>query len=314
MSLTVSGERSARGRWVGVLTLVTALLGLQLALGTGSSPAFAHAELLETTPEDGAVLDTAPDTVELRFNKPVQVVEDAMRLPPRRRHPRYRFWNQQHHRHHRLSGRFCRRCVCARIPGRIRRRAPDRWCALIPDRRRRVHRPRCKCYACQSRRYRDDRLRTYGHTVSRAARPRRTRVSLNRFVTRAPGPAGPGIRKLGHIAYGTALAASLLLIPASGARVTGNEFITYLPETGDLVILPASTWSPGVSWQLLASRLPGAGVRSRCAASRRTFTHGRNRCRGSRLRYGRALRAVAGRTYADRATRMGDARQQTSGT
>ena len=50
MSLTVSGERSARGRWVGVFTLVTALLGLQLALGTGSSPAFAHAELLETTP------------------------------------------------------------------------------------------------------------------------------------------------------------------------------------------------------------------------------------------------------------------------
>ncbi len=72
-------------------------------------------------------------------------------------------------------------------------------------------------------------------------------VFFNRFVTRAPSPAGPRIRKLSRIAYGTALASSLLLFPASGARVTGNEFITYLPETGDLVLLPASNWTPGVS-------------------------------------------------------------------
>lgn len=253
MSLTVSGERSSRRRWIGVFTLVTALLGLQLALGTGSSPAFAHAELLETTPQDGAVLDTAPDTVELRFNEPVQVVEDAMRLFPGDGTPEV------------LTAHTSNTTVIIDFP------------ADLGD----------GAYALAYRVVSAD-----GHPIGGAltfqvghgdytapdtsvtpADPVVTEaivsvlsvaqylgllalvglVFFNRFVTCAPNPAEPRIRKLSRIAYGTALASSLLLIPASGARVTGNEFITYLPETGDLVLLPASTWMPGVSWQLLAS-------------------------------------------------------------
>lgn len=253
MSLTVSGERSARGRWVGVFTLVTALLGLQLALGTGSSPAFAHAELLETTPEDGAVLDTAPDTVELRFNEPVQVVEDAMRLFPGDGTPVV------------LASRTSNTTVIIDFPADF----ADGAYALAY---RVVSADGHPIGGALSFQIGDGEYTAPDASVT-LANPVGTEtivsaltvtqylgllalvglVFFNRFVTRAPGPAGPGIRKLGHIAYGTALAASLLLIPASGARVTGNEFITYLPETGDLVILPASTWSPGVSWQLLAS-------------------------------------------------------------
>ncbi|GAB2569080.1 copper resistance protein CopC [Leucobacter ruminantium] len=253
MSLTASGERSARRRRVGVFALLTALLGLQLALGTGTSPVFAHAELLETAPEDGAVLDTAPDTVELRFNEPVQVVEDAMRLFPGDGTPEV------------LTARTSNTTVVIDLPADL----GDGAYALAYRVVSADGHPIGGALAFQI----GDGDYTAPDTSLTPADPVVTEtivsvltvaqylgllslaglVFFNRFVTRAPTPAEPRIRKLSRISYGTALASSLLLIPASGARVTGNEFITYLPETGDLVLLPASTWMPGVSWQLLVS-------------------------------------------------------------
>lgn len=253
MSLTVSGERSARRRWVGVFALLTALLGLQLALGTGVSPAFAHAELLETTPEDGAVLGTAPDTVELRFNEPIQVVEDAMRLFPGDGTPEV------------LAARTSNTTVIIDIPADL----GDGAYALAYRVVSADGHPIGGALTFQI----GDGDYTAPDTSVTPADPIVTEtivsvltvaqylgllalaglVFFNRFVTRGSSPAEPRIRKLSRVAYGTAVAASLLLIPASGARVTGNEFITYLPETGDLVLLLASNWMPGVSWQLLAT-------------------------------------------------------------
>ena len=41
-----------------------------LVLGA-SAPASAHAELIDTDPDEGAVVETSPDTVTLTFNEPV---------------------------------------------------------------------------------------------------------------------------------------------------------------------------------------------------------------------------------------------------
>jgi copper transport protein len=50
--------------------VVAALVALALVVG-GGAPASAHAELVDTDPEDGAVVETAPATVTLTFNEPV---------------------------------------------------------------------------------------------------------------------------------------------------------------------------------------------------------------------------------------------------
>ncbi|WP_265575389.1 copper resistance CopC/CopD family protein [Glycomyces albidus] len=65
---------SAPGR-----AILLALAALLIALAP-AAPASAHAVLLATDPEDGAVLDTAPETVTLTFNEAVQPVGDATRL------------------------------------------------------------------------------------------------------------------------------------------------------------------------------------------------------------------------------------------
>ncbi|WGD36956.1 copper resistance protein CopC [Lysinibacter sp. HNR] len=83
MSLILT-EKSGRQSGI-VRALLAALLGCLLGYalvvaGTGASPAFAHAELLGTTPEDGAVFEQAPTTVELRFNETVQAINGATRL------------------------------------------------------------------------------------------------------------------------------------------------------------------------------------------------------------------------------------------
>ena len=75
MTRTVAGEHSPHAGHTVLRAVGALLLGMLFVLGAGVAPAQAHAELLSTNPEDGAVLDTAPATVELRFNEPVQLIE-----------------------------------------------------------------------------------------------------------------------------------------------------------------------------------------------------------------------------------------------
>lgn len=56
------------------------LTALALLLVLPATPASAHAGLVSTTPGDGAVLATAPRTIELVFGEPVGLVPDGFRL------------------------------------------------------------------------------------------------------------------------------------------------------------------------------------------------------------------------------------------
>jgi copper resistance protein C len=55
-----------------VLRLVAATVAACVALLLGAVPAFAHTRLEGSTPSDGSSIETAPDTVSLRFNEDVQ--------------------------------------------------------------------------------------------------------------------------------------------------------------------------------------------------------------------------------------------------
>lgn len=59
--------------------LLILMLGAAVMLAA-PAPAAAHAQLLETTPAEGEVVPEAPAHVELRFNEPVTLVEDSVRL------------------------------------------------------------------------------------------------------------------------------------------------------------------------------------------------------------------------------------------
>ena len=64
-------------------TSVTRLAALLAALAMAlllAAPVFAHAELVEATPEDGAILDTPPTEVELRFSEPLIPDRSSFRL------------------------------------------------------------------------------------------------------------------------------------------------------------------------------------------------------------------------------------------
>ncbi|MBC9954477.1 copper resistance protein CopC [Leucobacter sp. cx-42] len=248
--MTVSGERSARRQWVSILALLATLVGLQLTFGVGSSPAFAHAELLETTPEDGAVLDIAPEAVELRFNEPVRVVDDAMRLFPGDGAPAT------------LTARTSNTAVIINLPDELGNGAYTLAYRVVSADGHPIG-------GALTFQIGDGDYATPVSSVA-SADPVVAEmivsvltvaqylgllalaglVFFNRLVIRSPNGAESRIRRFSRISYGTAVVASLLLIPVSGARVTGNEFITYLPETGELVLLSAQTWLPGVSWQL----------------------------------------------------------------
>ena len=67
---------------VRIRLLVSALVAilLVLVLGPGASPVGAHATLTGTTPAADELLDAPPDTVELRFDEPVETVEGAVRV------------------------------------------------------------------------------------------------------------------------------------------------------------------------------------------------------------------------------------------
>jgi copper transport protein len=68
-------RRSLVARLLSVLVIALAL-GLALPL----APASAHAELVSTSPTAGALLETAPRSVDLTFDEPVSVVPDGVQL------------------------------------------------------------------------------------------------------------------------------------------------------------------------------------------------------------------------------------------
>lgn len=70
-----NGIRLATAALVAPALVLALLLGLVLA---GASPAAAHAELVSTDPEEGAVLEAAPETVTLTFNEPVRLTSQEV--------------------------------------------------------------------------------------------------------------------------------------------------------------------------------------------------------------------------------------------
>lgn len=82
MSILIAGKHRPRNRLRGALRVLAALLLGGAFVLTGAQAASAHAELLSTTPEDGAVLDQAPAEAVLTFNEPVQLIDGSIRLFP----------------------------------------------------------------------------------------------------------------------------------------------------------------------------------------------------------------------------------------
>jgi copper transport protein len=70
-----AGWRRALLRGAGPVAALLVALAIVLA---GVSPASAHAELVSTDPEEGAVLDAAPGTVTLTFNEPVRLTSQEV--------------------------------------------------------------------------------------------------------------------------------------------------------------------------------------------------------------------------------------------
>ncbi|MGP5007418.1 copper resistance protein CopC [Brachybacterium tyrofermentans] len=82
MTTLIAGKHQPRrGLALSLRVLAVLLLGGLLTL-TGAQTASAHAELLSTTPENGAVLDEAPAEAVLTFNEPVQLIDGSIRLFP----------------------------------------------------------------------------------------------------------------------------------------------------------------------------------------------------------------------------------------
>lgn len=66
------------GARAGVLAGLAALLLAVLAVSVGAAPASAHAQLVSSSPDEGAVVPSAPEAMKLEFNERVQVhVEDT---------------------------------------------------------------------------------------------------------------------------------------------------------------------------------------------------------------------------------------------
>ncbi|MGO3146429.1 MAG: copper resistance protein CopC [Leucobacter sp.] len=272
MSIVVNRVRRLRGPRSVVLALFALFAGVLVLLGTGISPASAHAELVNTTPEQGAVLDAAPEAVELRFSEAVQLIDGAMRLFPGTSNSTGEGADSSPDPMPDpvdLDASVAGSTVTIELPGDL------------PD----------GAYAVSYRLVSAD-----GHPVGGAltfqigkgnfAAPTMTNAAANPAVTEVLvavltaiqylgllGFAGllffehvvlrsirgrgevpdPLTRKLLRNTFGAAAIAALLLIPASGSRVTGSPFITFNAETGDFILLPVSGWWPGVSGQVIAS-------------------------------------------------------------
>ena len=76
MRLRAAGRAGALGA---TATVVAAALLAVLLLG-GATPAGAHATLIGTVPAADGVVDAVPEAVELRFDEPVEVVDDAVQV------------------------------------------------------------------------------------------------------------------------------------------------------------------------------------------------------------------------------------------
>lgn len=64
-SATTSASAPAQRVWLTLLAVVVLCLGLPVSVAS------AHAQLLGSTPKDGSVVDTAPESVELLFNEDI---------------------------------------------------------------------------------------------------------------------------------------------------------------------------------------------------------------------------------------------------
>ena len=254
--VVVGGRPTDRGRAARIarIALLALLLGGLLGVGVGALPASAHAELLETTPEDGAVLETAPMNAELRFSEHVQLVDGAIRLFPGDDDPET------------LRAHVVDTTVVVELPAALRDGA----------------------YALSYRVVSAD-----GHPVGGAITfqigegaypaPSVTTAAtdpaasetivavltalqylgllllagllfFDRIVLRATVPADVGTRRILRIAAGVAVSASLVLIPAAAVRVTGREFIGVRPD-GSLDVLAPDTWVDGLTWQPVAAAI-----------------------------------------------------------
>ncbi|QDY90003.1 hypothetical protein E7Y32_07105 [Arthrobacter sp. UKPF54-2] len=72
-----------RGSWAHgprVRRLLGLVFAVSVLLGMPAVPAWAHGELVSTTPAEGAVLPGAPGSVELAFDEPVSLVPDGLQL------------------------------------------------------------------------------------------------------------------------------------------------------------------------------------------------------------------------------------------
>ncbi|WP_210504501.1 copper resistance CopC/CopD family protein [Nocardioides xinjiangensis] len=72
MTAAARPARRHRSPSTGRASVAAALVALALVF-LGATPASAHAELIETDPAEGAVVQTAPETVTLTFNEPVRL-------------------------------------------------------------------------------------------------------------------------------------------------------------------------------------------------------------------------------------------------
>lgn len=252
MTLAVAEKRHPSRNRRALLRFITALIALAMTFG-GSAPAFAHAEFLDASPNDGAVLETAPERASLRFNEPVQVVEGSFRLFPGDGAPVV------------LDARTVNTTVEITLPKNL---SDDAYALSYRVVSADGH-PVAGALTFQ--------IGNGQHTAPDATQePNEPVVTdaiasiftaaqylgllalagllfFSHFIARDVRVTLPRIRRLTWIGYGVALGATLLLIPVSGSRVTGNEFITFRPDAGDLVVLPFNSWAAGVSWQTLAS-------------------------------------------------------------
>jgi copper transport protein len=77
--VTPATRRRRRRRAVSLVVAAVAAVAAAL-LVLPAAPASAHARLIGTDPEEGAVLQTAPESIRFRFNEPVSAVPDGVQV------------------------------------------------------------------------------------------------------------------------------------------------------------------------------------------------------------------------------------------
>lgn len=235
-------------------TLLALAAGVLLAVGTGVAPAFAHAELEGASPEEGAVLETAPSQVELRFNEPVQLVDGSYRLFPGDGSAAVK-----------LHAKAMNTSVVIALPDglgngsyavayRVVSADGHPLGAVLDFQVGHGSYPAPKVTSIADPRVTELFVAVFTAVQYLALLAFVGLLFFDLVILRSDGP-DPRTRRLLRYGYGFAAAAALLLLPASGSRVTGNEFVTYIPESGSIVILPIDGWAPGVSWQVIAAAL-----------------------------------------------------------